>query len=631
MCGIAGILTSPQESVSLETLHDMSRTLRHRGPDEEGYKTLEGAALGFRRLAIIDLSGGAQPMCNEDESLWLVFNGEIYNYRLLKIALEATGRHRFRTQSDTEVILHLYEEYAEHCVDHMRGMFAFAIWDRRRKKLFAARDRFGKKPFVYFRTPHGGLVFASELKALLRHPDCPQTVDLSSIYMYLGYQYIPSPRTILKDVFKLPPAHWLTWSVEEGVRRQRYWDLRYEPKEPLAYPEACERLRSALEESVKLRMISDVPLGAFLSGGIDSSIVTALMARQSSRPIQTFSIGFEEDHFSELPYAREVSQLYKTDHHEFIVKPELVDFLPTLAAAYPEPFGDSSALPTYFLAQMTRRHVTVALSGDGGDEQFGGYARYRDMWLLNRLGAVPAHVRSLLVRILSGSSLWFLNAATRRRLLRALGASAMPLLPRYYQTLYCVLPEDQEMLWQTGHVATFQAEGLNAVQLLENVVSDYKPEDWLDQLLYVDLHTYLPECLMVKVDIASMANSLEARSPFLDHVLAEECARWPSTWKFCPPGQSKKILKDTFARDLPAEILARKKQGFAIPVKDWFRGPLKGFLKEVLLSPKALQRNYFRKETLERFIDEHTRGIRDRSPGLWALVMLELWHDQIKK
>jgi asparagine synthase (glutamine-hydrolysing) len=401
MCGICGIASRDVNPSSLALLQEMTRTLRHRGPDNEGFQLLDGAALGFQRLAIIDLSGGAQPMSNEDDSLWITFNGEIYNFEELHKRIDATGRHRFKTHCDTEVILHLYEEYGESCLDYLRGMFSFAIWDLRKRELFAARDRFGKKPFFYFQPKKGGFVYASELKALAKHPECPKQVDLSAVRLYLSLQYIPAPKTIYNDVYKLPAAHCLRWSEKEGVKVRKYWQLKYEPVETFSYEEGKRRLRARLEESVRLRMISEVPLGAFLSGGMDSSVTVALMAQQSSQPVKTFSIGFEEEAYSELPYARLVAERYKTDHHEFIVKPELIDALPKIAWFYSEPFADSSALPSYYLARETRRHVTVALNGDGGDETFAGYLRYRALWLMARWNVLPSGVRSLLSQMMN--------------------------------------------------------------------------------------------------------------------------------------------------------------------------------------------------------------------------------------
>jgi asparagine synthase (glutamine-hydrolysing) len=630
MCGICGIARPTFQHDATALVQTMSRTMRHRGPDQEGIEELGEATLGFQRLAIIDLSGGSQPMSNEDDSAWIVFNGEIYNFQALREQILATGRHQFKTRSDTEVILHLYEEYGEDCPNYLRGMFSFAIWDKKRRRLFAARDRFGKKPFVYFTAPGGELVFASELKALLRHPQCPQDVDLAAVSLYLSFQYVPSPHTIFSGVRKLPPAHSLTWSAAEGVRIRRYWDLRFEPKASLPYAEAREELRRRVDESVRLRMIADVPLGAFLSGGIDSSIVVASMARQSGRRIQTFCIGFEEDDFSELHYARAVATRYNTDHHEFVVRPELIDVLPKLAWYYSEPFADSSALPSYYLTRETRRHVTVALNGDGGDEVFGGYLRYRAMWLLAQAGRLPIGFRRRMVALGKRLPGALFPGRWHQRVQRLLHVAAEPYSAQYFQTLYYIAQDDQANLWRPELWQSLQSAGVHPVQELDRVLARYAPAHWLDQLLYLDLNLYLPECLMVKMDIASMANSLETRSPFLDHELVEACARWPASWKFRAPNQSKVILRDAFAEDLPPLIRGRGKQGFGVPIQRWFRGPLAGFLREMLLSQGALTRQYFRPEAVQRMVDEHQSGTKDRAYGLWALVMLELWHREFR-
>jgi asparagine synthase (glutamine-hydrolysing) len=626
MCGICGIIQSDENKTSSQdVLQAMARLMKHRGPDDEGYHAESGASLGFRRLSIIDLAGGHQPMSNEDDSLWITFNGEIYNFQELRARLESSGKHRFKTRSDTETILHLYEEYGEECLQHLRGMFALAIWDRKKRKLFAARDRFGKKPFYYFESPKSGLVFASELKSLKLHPDCPTSIRPEVIQLFLSLQYIPAPYTIYQDVHKLPAAHYLTWTKETGVRTKRYWDLRYEPKESLGYPEAQERLRARMNEAVKLRMISDVPLGAFLSGGIDSSVVVALMAQQSNRPIQTFSIGFEEADFSELPYARAVAERYKTDHHEFIVKPHLIDILPKLAWFYSEPYADSSALPSYYLARETRQHVTVALNGDGGDEVFGGYLRYRAMWAMQWWNKLPSGFRQALSH--GANKIPSSNAPLNKlwRLQRILSVGALDSTKQYLRTMDYFHPEELDELWSPEYKARLEKTNLTSLKIYEDTLSTYSPTDVIDRLMYLDLHHYLPDCLMVKMDIATMANSLETRSPFLDHVLVEEVAKWPSRWKYQPPNTSKRIIKETFAKDLPSKILNRGKQGFGVPISKWFQGPLREYLREHLLSPQALGRGIFHPKTLGRYIDEHQSGKKDRAYGLWALLMLELW------
>lgn len=628
MCGISGII-SPGAEPSMELLQRMTRTMRHRGPDEEGFHALGPAALGFQRLAILDLVQGQQPMSNENDRYWIVFNGEIYNHAALRRELEATGRHRFKTtHSDTEVILHLYEEFGQECVQRLRGMFAFAIWDRERQMLFAARDRFGKKPFFYFLTSAGGLVFASELKALVLHPHCPRNIDTGAINLYLNLQYIPSPRTIYKGVAKLPPAFALEWSPESGLKTFRYWDLRYEPATSLSYADAKARLRTLLTEAVQLRMVADVPLGAFLSGGIDSSVIVALMAQLSSRPVQTFSIGFKESAYSELPYARAVAERYQTDHHEFVVEAHLTDVLPKLAWLYSEPYADSSALPSYYLARETRRHVTVALNGDGGDEMFGGYLRYRAALLSDHWDLLPgaikrmAYAASLRWPVQSQRSVAYYGQ-------RFLQLASLPRDQRYSRTLHYFHPEELAELWTPDAWKEVYRPENESDDLFADTFRAYRPEDPLHAMLYQDLHHYLPDCLMVKVDIATMAHSLEGRSPFLDHVLAEEVARWPAHWKFRLPNSSKRILRDTFARDLPPAVLNRGKMGFGIPLAEWFRGPLKEFLLGTVLSPRALGRGYFKPEAIRAVVEEHLSGRRNRGYGLWALLMLELWHQAV--
>jgi len=624
MCGICGIAGRDMTSVDTHALNTISEALHHRGPDDSQIELFGSAGLGFRRLAIIDLSGGRQPMSNENDRYWIVFNGEIYNFQELRARLDATGRHRFKTRSDTEVILHLYEEYQEECVTFLRGMFSFVIWDREQKKLFAARDRFGKKPFFYFLSATGVFVFASELKALRLHPACPKKINRDALNLYLGLQYIPAPHTIYAEVYKLPAAHTLTWQCAGPVKTQRYWDLSYEPKASLSYDEAKIQLRTQLEDSVRLRMISDVPLGAYLSGGVDSSLIVALMAQQSKQPIKTFSIGFEEEAYSELPYARMVAERYKTDHHEFMVKPELTDILPKLAWNYSEPFADSSALPSYYLARETRKHVTVALSGDGGDEFFAGYLRYRAMWGMQFWNLLPSGLRKTLAlaadQLPVGSPI-----SSMRRLQRLFHVGALNELPQYLRTIEFFHADEREALWTAEHWEGLQQSRYTEEALFTETLQRQNPKELIDRLMYLDVNHYLPDCLMVKTDIASMAHSLEVRSPLLDHVLGETVARWPTDWKYRPLNRSKHILKDTFSIDLPAAIMQRGKKGFGVPISEWFRGPLKNYLRDILLSPEALGRGYFRPETVRRYIDEHQSGKRERAYGLWALLMLELW------
>lgn len=620
MCGISGIV-SPNTTPSLELLQRMTRTMRHRGPDDEGYHTEPGAGFGFQRLSIIDLSGGHQPMSSADNQLHIVFNGEIYNFRKLRQQLEATGRHQFRTQSDTEVILHAYQEYGDDCVRHFRGMFAFAIWDSRKKTLFAARDRFGKKPLVYAQLGNR-LVFASELKALLEHPDIRKDIHYPAIDLYLALQYIPSPYTIFSQIKKLPPAHTLRWTNRE-VQIHRYWEPLFTPKTTLSFEDAKSAMIAKLRESVELRMISDVPLGAFLSGGKDSTTVVGLMSQLSAKPVQTFTIGFEEQTHSELPEARLIAKHFGCDHHEFIVKPDAVDILPKLAWHYGEPYADSSALPSYYVAQMTRRHVTVALNGDGGDETLAGYPRYQAMKFMAGWGKVPRALRQSIVGALSRvpdappphAKLW------RIKRLLSLGLDRPE--TEYLDTL-CFMQEGQKSFLYSEMMRS-HAGRPSAPDYLNGVLDRAGDLPGIDRYLFTDLATYLPECLMVKMDIASMANSLETRSPFLDHEFVELTSSFPDSWKLNGLTHSKYILDAALKGWVPNSVLTKKKQGFAIPMSEWFRGKLRPYLESMVLSEKALKRGLFQKSGIERMIAETASSRKDHSYALWALLMLEHW------
>lgn len=622
MCAICGVINKSDQPVSQSVLQNMTRTMHHRGPDDEGFYVEGGAGLGFQRLSIIDLSGGHQPMSNEDDSLWIVFNGEIYNFLSLRENLEKTGRHRFKTRSDTEVILHLYEEYGERCVEQLRGMFAFAIWNRKHKVLFLARDRFGKKPLVYADLPNAFL-FGSELKCLLKHPDIRKDIDYSAIDHYLSYQYIPSPYTVFQQIKKLPPSHTLT--LKEGrVTLRHYWQLNYIPKTTVSFKEAGRQMVDKLREATKLRMISDVPLGAFLSGGRDSSAVVGLMSELSSRPVKTFSIGFEEAEYSELDYARAVAKHFHTDHQEFIVKPETIDILPKLAWHYSEPYADSSALPSYYVSKMTRQHVTVALTGDGGDETLAGYPRYQAMKFMLIWSKIPRALRKTFYQSLSllpdgnppYSFIWRL-----KRLLR-IGLDDPRTL--YLDTL-CYFHEEQKASLYTPFMKEQSLQAF-APDYINSLLKIGKSFPGIDAFLYTDLRSYLPECLMVKMDIASMANSLETRSPFLDHEFVELVAKFPPSWKLHGLTHPKYIFDKTFKGWLPDQVITRGKQGFGIPMAKWFRGNLKGYLESTLLSPKALSRGLFEKSAIERLLAENASQKKDHSYRLWALLMLEQWY-----
>jgi len=624
MCGICGKLNfNKDEPVDPGLIRQMCQILSHRGPDDEGIYVQKNCGLGHRRLSIIDLTAaGHQPMCNEDGTIWIVFNGEIYNFLELRKSLAAKG-HRFISSTDTETILHLYEEEGTDCLKKLRGMFAFAIYDEKNGRLFLARDRVGKKPLVYA-VKDTSLIFASEIKAILLDPAIQREVDVTVLHHYLTYEYCPSPLSIFKGINKLPPAHFLIW--EQGkVRIERYWDLRYREKLTLSSEEEYgERFKELFEESVRIRLMSDVPLGAFLSGGIDSSATVAFMSTLTSRPVKTFSIGFEEEEYNELPYARIAAERFKTDHHEFMVKPDAVEILPKLVYYYNEPFADSSAIPTYYVSKLTRKHVTVALNGDGGDESFAGYERYIADRLAGYYQMVPALLREKIIRRIVEA---LPHAENRRNFFRRLkrfvrGISEQP--ERRYVRWICFFDNEMKDDIYSNEFRELN-KGTDSVDLIVRWYGKADGKSFLDRTLFVDVMSYLPEDLLVKVDIASMANSLEARSPFLDHKLMEFAASLPSSLKLNGI-VTKYLLKESLRGILPEEILQRKKMGFGVPIDCWFRGELKEMAFDTLLSPAALQRGYFKKESIERLLNEHITLRADHSYRIWALLFLELWH-----
>jgi|CXWL01.1.fsa_nt_gi asparagine synthase (glutamine-hydrolysing) len=627
MCGICGVVYGDGRTPEKGVLKRANDQIAHRGPDDEGFLLDGPAGLAMRRLAIIDLNTGHQPISYADDSLWVILNGEIYNYKELRAELESRGHH-FKTQSDTEVILALYQESGPRCVDKLRGMFAFAVWDKAKRRLFIARDRIGKKPLLYATRPDGTLLFGSELRCLFAlDPTLSREIDPVAVDMYLSLQYVPSPRTIYCSAKKLPPGHTLTW--ENGKTTiERYWDL------PLGKPpittdveEAKRLLRETLTESVRLRMISDVPLGAFLSGGVDSSIIVALMSGLSSKPVKTFSIGFDEERFSETHYAKMVADRYKTDHTEFIVKPAMADILPKLAWHYGEPYADASALPTYYVSRETRKFVTVALNGDGGDENFAGYIRYFAMKASRLTDVLP---NPLLKALRAGAEMLpeydapLGNVWRAKRFLRSTLFNDLP--GRHLKMVGFFAEDDKPSLYADGFKKRLGASAGEAVRYMSDAFGACEGQDFVNRMLYVDFKTYLPECLMTKVDIASMACSLEGRSPLLDHVFVETAFRMPGDWKLKGLRGHKHIMKEAFKDLLPETILNRPKMGFGIPLGAWFRGALKGFWEEHVLSRKALDRGYFREEALRGLWAEHQSGNRDHGYRLWALLMLELFH-----
>ena len=621
MCGIVGIVRSDGTDIDQGLLGQMCESIRHRGPDDDGYYVNGSVGLGMRRLAIIDLKGGHQPIHNEERTCWIVFNGEIYNYQELRQKLEKLG-HVFYTKSDTEAVVHAYDQYGSDCPKHLRGMFAFAIWDQAKQELFLARDRVGKKPLLYADI-NGEFVFASEFSALLLHPKLSREVNTEAIHHYLSYMCVPAPLTAYRGIRKLEPGNSLRWRKGE-ISIQRYWEPDFSTKLKLDEVEAGERAIEILRDSVKVRLMSEVPLGAFLSGGIDSSAVVALMAEESPGPVKTFSIGFAEQDFSELHHARRVAAHVDAEHHEFIVRPDALEVLPLLVEHYGEPYADSSAIPTYYVARETRKHVTVALNGDGGDESFAGYERYAAMQLAEKYRKLPKLLRESVIKHTVG----LLNVSESRRsrvrdLKRFLEAASLPKLERYLRWVSVFDSQTKHDLY----TESFQRETqtLRSTDVLGPWLGRTNGAGILDAALLTDIMTYLPNDLLVKVDIASMAVSLEARSPFLDHHVIEFAAGLPENLKLRGL-TTKYLLKRILKKLLPAENLDRKKMGFGVPVGHWFRKEMQGFLREVLFSESATNRGLFKPTTVKQMVEQHTDGRYDFSHQLWSLLMLELWY-----
>jgi asparagine synthase (glutamine-hydrolysing) len=620
MCGIVGVVRNDKADVDRDVVGRMCAAIRHRGPDEDGFYFNGAVGLGMRRLAIIDLKGGQQPIHNQDRSAWIVFNGEIYNYRELRDKLEQLG-HTFYTNSDTEAIVHAYDQYGVDCPNHLRGMFAFAIWDERTQELFLARDRVGKKPLLYAEV-NGQLVFGSEFSALLQHPSVSKDIDFEALNRYLSFMCVPAPLTAYQGIKKLEPGHSLRYRNGE-IKIQRYWQPDFSKKLDISEEEAAERTIEILRDAVKVRLMSEVPLGAFLSGGIDSSAVVALMSEVSSQPVKTFSIGFEEQDFSELHHARRVAEHVGADHHEFIVRADALEVLPILVEHYGEPYADSSAIPTYYVARETRKHVTVALNGDGGDESFAGYERYAAMRLAERYHRIPPVLRDVVLR----RAIEALPSSETKRgrvrdVKRFIQAASLPKVERYLR--WVTVFDDQAKQELLSEDFGRQTDKAAAAGLLQPWFKHANGAGIVDATLLTDMMTYLPNDLLVKVDIATMANSLEARSPFLDHHLIEFAASLPEKFKLHGL-TTKYLLKKLLQKLLPAENLDRRKMGFGVPIGHWFRGQLQPFLRETILAEKALRRGLFKPETVKRLVELHTRGERDYSHQLWTLLMLELW------
>jgi asparagine synthase (glutamine-hydrolysing) len=621
MCGIAGIARASGAPVERDVLERMCAAQEHRGPDARGVHVDDGIGLGIQRLRVIDLATGDQPVHNEDGSITVVLNGEIYNFQELRRRLRASG-HTFRTQGDTEVIVHLYEELGPACVRELHGMFAFAVWDRRRRELLLARDRVGKKPLFYCERG-GALSFASELRALLEDPEVSREVDHVAIDAYLTYGCVPAPMSAFAAVRKLMPAHTLRY--RGGVSTiERYWRLDYSHKRPAQTPaELHEEVRGQIRRAVTRRMVADVPTGAFLSGGIDSSTIVAAMAEASSEPVKTFSIGFPEERYNELPQARLIAREFATDHHELIVRPDAIELLPKIVSQYGEPFADHSALPCFYLAEFAREHVTVALNGDGGDESFGGYPRYTTNLALAHLDRLPARLRRALAAAGRRAPLGGDPRRMRSRLGRFAIASGLDRESRYVAARSFFPEADRARLYTPEYSAL-----LGPSEAAETVLGPWRAStapDLLDQYLDVDVSSYLPDDLLVKIDIATMAYSLEGRSPLLDHELMEFAASLPAAAKVAR-GQRKRVLRAALRGWIPDVILDGPKRGFELPVASWFRGDLRGYAREVLLDREATSRGWCEPREVERILDEHVSGASDNGKRIWTLLMLELWY-----
>jgi len=562
-------------------------------------------------------------MANENASIWLTGNGEIYNFLQLKEICLKKG-HRFSSATDMEVIIHLYEDLGEDCLKLLRGMFAFCIWDENKKRLFLARDRVGKKPLSYYYDSKI-FAFASEIKSILQIDTVPHELDLESMHHYLTYGYVPSPRTMFQGIKKIPPGHYLVVD-KNGLRANRYWKLSYERKDLRSEAEYCERILDLLKESVKIRMISDVPLGAFLSGGIDSSAVVALMSEFSHKPVKTFSIGFEDQDYSELSYARLVAKRFGTDHHEFIVKPDAISILPKLIWYYNEPFADSSCIPTYYLCKITRDYVTVALNGDGGDESFAGYQRYRAIKLSKLLNNMPSSlIKSMLLIQKTFNRLRGYNEKGYFKYAENFLDAVLKypdLYKRYIRWMVYFENHEKEALYTKELKDSLCS--IDSCDFLLHVLENSDAEDIVEKSINSDVLSYLPEDLLVKVDIASMANSLEARSPFLDHILMECVAQIPINIKM-KGFSTKYLLKKALSKLLPKDILYRRKMGFGVPVGRWFRNEMKDFLQDVLLSRTFRERGLFNTSVLEKMLNDHLYMKRDYTSQIWALLNLELW------
>ena len=631
MCGIAGKLNfSRSIQIDQELLSRMCEVIRHRGPDDVGYYINKNVGLGMRRLSIIDLEKGHQPISNEDNSVWVVFNGEIYNFLELRKELVAKN-HIFRTKTDTEVIVHLYEDYGEECVKKLRGMFAFALWDQKEQKLFIARDRIGQKP-LYYSTLNNSLIFGSELKTILQDPKIEKRINREALDDYLTCGFVPSPKTIFEGINKLPPAHYLTCKNGQ-VKSTRYWSVKYnsnEKKEEIFYTEQLEEL---IREAVRLRLVSDVPLGAFLSGGLDSSLIVALMSDIWNNPVKTFAIGYKENSYNELQYARIVADHFGTNHHELEVECEVENILPKLVRHFDEPFADAAAIPNYYVSRMAKKDVTVSLSGDAADELFGGYRRYQSRKITSYFNHIPRWARvnliEKLVKLFPESDAYY-GKSTIKKLKRFIEYSRLIDNDPSNSWLPFFSEEEKDNLYNRSSksdLKSYKSEYIkdyfSASKFHTN--SDKKIQDPISQMMWVDLMTSLPEDMLTRVDRMSMANSLEVRSPLLDHKIVEFMATVPTGLKL-KGLTSKYILKKTVEHLLPKQILHRSKQGFVVPIASWLKNDLKPYVGDLLLSETSRSSDYFNQAYIKQLVNDHQNGRRDNKNKIWALLVFEVWY-----
>ena len=620
MCGITGFISKDKNAPVDERtalLDRMCASITYRGPDEQGMLVRDRAALGMRRLAIIDIKTGQQPIFSGDENLAIVYNGEVYNFRELRKELVSLG-HIFKTNSDTEVVVHAYQEFGANCLKKLRGMFAFAIWNFRDETLFAARDRVGKKPLFYSVTDEGSFVFGSELKTLLAHGQLRREIDLPALDAYLTFGYVPEENCILKNVHKLLPGHFLIFK-DGRIKTEKYWDFDYaDPQNIKTEGEYVEILREKIREAVNIRLISEVPLGAFLSGGVDSSTIVAMMSQYSDTPVKTFSIGFKEDSFDELKYARIAAKQFGTDHHEFIVTPDLFDLVDELVWHFDEPFSDPSSLPTYMLSKMAREHVTVVLSGDGGDELFAGYSRYVINEKRSCFSKLPKTVHERLLRPISE------KLPHRVRGKNYLYNISLDSTDRYIDSVSCFNGPRKRYLYSHDFSLRLNGSFGKSEGGFRSFADGVSTGNEIDKLLYLDSKTYLPGDILTKLDRMTMANSLEARVPLLDHELIEFVVGIPSHLKMNGI-ETKHILKKAMEGIVPNEILYREKQGFGVPIGEWINIQLRDRIIGDLSDKRTLERGVFNINYIQTLLKEHSDGRRDHSHALWVLWMFELW------